>query len=84
MDVIEKSRHLVEGDEELTRELDQYLRHVATFIALRDAGESWKYPELVGQPWPKELIPLVKQRLQSLEEERDSVNPLTVAKTSQP
>jgi len=68
--IIEKWRHLVDEDEELSEVLDQYLRHVSTFIAVRDAGEDWKFPELLGRPWPAKLISLIEARLGDLRKER--------------
>ena len=68
--IIERTRHLVSEDEELNKVLDQYLRHVANFIAVRDAGEDWIYPELLGHPWPAKLIPLIEARLEALRKER--------------
>jgi hypothetical protein len=68
--IIEKWRHLVDEDKELSEVLDQYLRHVSTFIAIRDAGEDWKFPELLGSPWPAKLIPMIEARLEDLRKER--------------
>ena len=70
MSIIEKWRHLVDDDTELSEVLDQYLRHVSTFIALRDAGDDWKFPDLLGNPWPAKLIPLIEARLDDLRKER--------------
>lgn len=68
--IIEKWRHLVDEDKELSEVLDQYLRHVSAFIAIRDAGEDWKFPELLGYPWPEKLIPVIEARLEDLRKER--------------
>lgn len=68
--IIEKWRHLVDEDKELSEVLDQYLQHVSTFIAIRDAGEDWEYPELRGYPWPAKLIPVIEARLEDLRKER--------------
>jgi hypothetical protein len=68
--IIEKWRHLVDDDTELSEVLDQYLRHVSTFIAIRDTGEDWKFPELLGSPWPAKFIPVIEARLEDLKKER--------------
>jgi hypothetical protein len=68
--IIDQWRHLVENDKELSEALDQYLRHVSAFIAIRDTGEMWKFPELLGYPWPKDLIPIIENRLANLKEEK--------------
>lgn len=70
MSIIEKWRHLVDEDKELSEVLDQYLRHVSAFIAIRDAGEDWNFPELLGYPWPEKLIPVIEARLEDLRKER--------------
>ena len=68
--IIEKWRHLVDDDKELSEVLDQYLRHVSAFVAIRDAGDDWKFPELLGYPWPERFIPLIESRLEDLKKEQ--------------
>src|SRR5262245_53220261 len=77
--IIEKWRHLVDEDEELSDVLDQYLRHISAFIAIRDAGEDWKYPELLGHPWPDKLIPVIEARMENLRKERKQLESKVVS-----
>lgn len=74
--IVEERRHLVRGDAELSDVLDQYLRHVSTFKALRDAGEMWEFPELHDHPWPQKLVPLIESRLSSLRREKSLLGQL--------
>ena len=68
--VIDKWRHLVNDDSELCDILDDILRHVAAFVAVRDAGESWTFPKLLGYPWPQRLVPAIEARVALLRNEK--------------
>ena len=71
--IIEKWRHLVDDDAELSAALNAYLDHVVVFKSLRSAGEVWTYPELVGSPWPVDFGPLIDERLKTLLAERNAL-----------
>ncbi len=73
--VIEKSLYLAEADDELLGELLHYLRHVAVYNALRTSKEARQtsreelFPDDVGESWPKDLFPMIEQRLKDLQEQ---------------
>ncbi len=71
--IIREKIHLMEGDDELFGLLRQYLRHVAVYKAMREAGEQEKYPKHVGEPWPKELVRKVEEETQALQDTYDSL-----------
>jgi hypothetical protein len=71
--IIEKWRHLVDDDKELSSILNAYLDHVIVFKSIRAAGDDWTYPELMGSPWPKNLYSVIGGRLTALVAERDAL-----------
>jgi Domain of unknown function (DUF4145) len=71
--IVERGRHFVESDKELARVLDEYLRHVVVYKAIRSSGDRTTLPLQAGAPWPEAFFPLVEQRLLSLEREEEEL-----------
>ena len=64
--IIEDNIYIADCGPELLQQIKLYLRHVAVYKALRDSG-SRDDPSKFNEPWPKELFPLVKKKLESLQ-----------------
>jgi serine/threonine protein kinase len=67
--IIERGRHLIEPDVELLRVVDDYIRHVVVYKALRSSGDKTTFPLQIGAPWPQMFFPFVEARIQTLEKE---------------
>jgi hypothetical protein len=72
VEIIETKFHLARADANLGRELLAFVRHVAVFHALRDAGLTTN-PISVGEPWPDKLLPLVRERTDRLQKEYEQL-----------
>ena len=70
--IIERWRHLVEPDEQLSNALDEYLSHVVVYKAIRSSGDKSAFPFQVCT-WPEAFFPLVSQRIQSLDRELEGL-----------
>lgn len=71
--VIQENIHLAQADKELEKLLLQYVRHVAVYAAMRDAGCRDMDPVTLGEPWPDKLFPAVAERTQRLQTEFDQL-----------
>jgi len=72
VNIIETKSHLAEPDEKLLGLLQQYLRHIAIYKAMRNAGCYDKDPIYLGEPWPAELFPIIEERTQSLQKQYEA------------
>ena len=54
--VIQDNIHLAQLDQKLEELLLQYVRHVAVYSAMRDAGCMDMDPIMLGEPWPEDLF----------------------------
>ncbi|WP_199350897.1 hypothetical protein [Haliangium ochraceum] len=71
--LIEKHAHLIDDSEVLAQML-RYVKHVATFDALRASDEFPETnPSTLGEPFPEELFPLVERKLASLRKEYEQM-----------
>lgn len=70
--IVEEKIHLANPDDILLRELLAYIRHVAVFRALRSADIQDRDPVALGEPYPKDLFPLVRKRTIDLQNRYDS------------
>ena len=71
--IIQSRMHLTAGDTELEEHLVRYLRHVAVYQALRQAGVTERDPLQVGEPWPEKLFSAIKERTKRLQAEYDTL-----------
>ena len=69
--VIQENILLTQADKELEDLLLQYVRHVAVYAAMRDAGCKDMDPIMLGEAWPDKLFPVVAERTQRLQTEFD-------------
>lgn len=71
--VIQENIHLAQLDKKLEELLLQYVRHVAVYSAMRDAGCKDMDPIMLGEPWPDDLFPTIKLRTHDLQKEFDQL-----------
>jgi hypothetical protein len=69
--IIESNIHLAQPDGVLEKQLLHFIRHVAIFEALREAGMTDVDPIAVGEPWPAGLFPAIESRLNKLQQDYD-------------
>jgi hypothetical protein len=58
--IIEGNIHLVGSDPALFKVLLDYMRHVAVYSAVRATGDLETDPLEVGEPWPRDLFPVLE------------------------
>jgi len=71
VEIIEKKIHRAHPDQELEKQLLDYLRHTAVYFSLRSAGVTDKDPIAFGEPWPTELFSLIEKKTHELQEKYD-------------
>lgn len=71
--IIEAKIHLMERDSRLEHLLLLYVRHIAIFQALRALDIKDKDPIDFGEPWPKELFPILAKETNKRQEEFDAL-----------
>ncbi|MEO0536738.1 MAG: hypothetical protein AAF215_23115 [Cyanobacteria bacterium P01_A01_bin.123] len=71
--VIQENIHLAQADKALEELLLQYVRHVAVYAAMRDAGCKDIDPITLGEPRPDKLFPVVAERTLRLQAEFDQL-----------
>jgi hypothetical protein len=69
--IVEEKIHLANPDDILLGELLAYIRHVAVFSAPRSAEIQDRDPIALGEPYPKDLFPLVRERTIDLQKRYD-------------
>lgn len=68
LQIIEGNLHLAAGDEDVLKQVQAYVRHVAVFQALRAAGIAHD-PIEHDEPWPGNLFPTIVTRTTALQAE---------------
>ncbi|MEM9080840.1 MAG: hypothetical protein AAGC74_09135 [Verrucomicrobiota bacterium] len=71
--LIESNLYLAEADKELEQLLLGYIRHVSLYQAIRTAGEEMIFPLKLGEEWPHDLFPRIKERTHILQAEYDAM-----------
>ncbi len=66
--LIEANALLAQPTGEFAKLLLRFIRHVAIYKTMRDAGLPYD-PIAVGEPWPAEFFPSVETRLKSVQAE---------------
>ncbi len=69
--VIQSKRHLLNEDAEFVRVVNQYIKHVSIYKAIRASGDKKSFPADHGAPWPAEFRPLLDDRISKLGRERE-------------
>ena len=64
---MQSSLHLAVPDEELFQVMLQYIRHIAVYKAMRENKCYDKDPMHLGEPWPRQLFPLIKKKVEELQ-----------------
>lgn len=72
--IIETRRHLIAADQELAPVLDDYLRHIIVYKAMRASGDRSGFPLEAGAPWPEQFGPLIERRVAALEAEEKELS----------
>jgi hypothetical protein len=67
--VIENQMHLAQADENLTKLIQQFIKHATIFQAMRDVDIQDYDPIAVGVPWPQKLFPNIESRLRAAQAE---------------
>jgi hypothetical protein len=49
-----------------------YIRHVALYKAMRLAGIKDRFPDELGEPWPRELFPRIEAMAYKLQDEYEA------------
>jgi hypothetical protein len=57
--VMQSNIHLAESDGAAFEAMLRYIRHVAVYKAMREAGCHDRDPASVGEPWPEDLLPMI-------------------------
>jgi hypothetical protein len=73
VDIIERNMHHSAGDEVLKGLLIRYIRHVAVYRVMRQAGILDRDPIAINEPWPKDLFEALKARTNKLQTEYDEI-----------
>jgi hypothetical protein len=69
--IITSKIHLVDADPILEELLLAYVRHVAVYTVMRQAKIDDQDPMAQGEPWPKELFPMIEEHTNRLQEKYD-------------
>jgi hypothetical protein len=69
---IQSKIHLSQPEPALQAALMRYIRHVAVYKAMRNTGMT-EDPVCIGEPWPRELFELVKQKTEKLQSDYDQL-----------
>lgn len=64
--------HLMEDDGIALRGMLNLIRHVAVYKAMRLAGVENRFPDELGEPWPRELFPQVEAMAYKLQAQYES------------
>ena len=71
--IIQSNIHLAESDQRAFDSMLTYVRHVAVYKAMREAGCSDKDPITLGEPWPDDLLPQIEQTTDRLQRRYDAL-----------
>jgi hypothetical protein len=71
--IIQSNIHLAESDQEAFDAMLTYVRHVAVYKAMREAGCRDKDPLALGEPWPKTLLPQIEATTARLQQRYDTL-----------
>ena len=71
--IIESHIHLAEADPDLEALLLTYVRHVAVYMAMREANITDQDPIAQGEPWPSDLFPRIEAHTRRLQKEFDAL-----------
>ena len=71
--IIESNVYLAQADDELFADLVAYIKHVAVYKSLREAKNYDLNPIDLGDPFPKDLIKRIEERLRLLQTEYDKL-----------
>lgn len=71
MAILEGKIYLARSNSELSDEILKYIKHLAIYKAIRDAGIFDRDPIDFGEPFPKEIFRLVKIEKDNLQKEYD-------------
>jgi hypothetical protein len=71
--IITSKIHLIEADPKLESLLLAYVRHVAVYTAMRKVRIDDQDPMAQGEPWPKELFPMIEDHTKRLQAKYDSL-----------
>jgi hypothetical protein len=67
--IITSKMHLMEDDDIALQAMLDYIRHVALYKAMRLAGIKDRFPDELGEPWPRQLFPRIEDMAYKLQHE---------------
>jgi hypothetical protein len=70
--IIRSNMHLMENDGIALDAMLRYIRHVAVYKAMRSAGVEDRFPDALGEPWPRELFPRIEHMAYKLQAQYDA------------
>jgi AAA+ superfamily predicted ATPase len=73
LEILESKIHLARASEDLSKQIFQYIRHIAIYQAIRGAGISDKDPMDFNEPFPQDLYRLVNEKKDALQAEYDKL-----------
>jgi hypothetical protein len=71
--IIQTKIHLAVADQDELAALLAYVRHVAVYRALRAVGCNDRDPIALGEPWPKDFLPIIERTSARLQAEYDKL-----------
>lgn len=71
--IIQSKIHLAESDQQAFDAMLSYVRHVAVYRAMRAVGCNDRDPIHLGEPWPKEFLPVIEQTTYRLQQQYDAL-----------
>ena len=71
--IIQSNIHLAEGDGRAFDQMLKFVRHVAVYRAMREAGFHDKDPIALGEPWPDQLLPIIEKTTYELQRQYDDL-----------
>jgi len=71
--IMESNIHLAQPDPQLLHEISSYIRHVAVYSALRSTKTYELNPIDVGEPFPKDLMVTLEERLNKVQSEYEQL-----------
>ncbi|MGD1899304.1 MAG: hypothetical protein ACFB16_20445 [Phormidesmis sp.] len=71
MEILSNKIHLARAREPLAKALSDYIRHIAVYQAIRQAGIHDRDPLQFGEPYPTEIFKLIESEKNRLQAEYD-------------
>ncbi|WP_052050884.1 hypothetical protein [Leptolyngbya sp. KIOST-1] len=73
LEVLENKIHLARASKELNNQIFLYIRHIAVYQALREAGILDKDPMDFNEPFPQDLFRLINEKKDALQADYDQL-----------